>query len=463
MKKTVFKFLAYLIVTVLVTYFMPAFVATAWYIILLILYSKSNDEPFWLAFFLTVSDGFIGFLGSYSMLLSLIPGLPAIDIAQFYIIIAVVKIYKQKKSDKPFFSKWMTTLMVYAVLLVFIGMINGLNGATNIYFRIVKLIVPLVSFYIVPRLMKNIRDYEIFFHLIFIVFIFGFAAQVFTVYSGFSPAGNFNVFEEEQMEAGKDLRSFYNTSITLVSLFGAIFFLAIKNNSGFSRYYLYAIAGMTFFMAFLSATRGWIIAIGVILALFFIIVQKGKKIVSISLLFAVLILVGMTNSKIRDQISFSVDRFMTLEALSGGDQTANGSLLRLTERGPKVLSFWEQRPVFGWGWSNVFFENGDTHVGNQNILMHSGVVGFSLIILFILFFMMKMFSTYKKFNDQNNYKNCALTFIVFFIGWFFLHSTSGQQFCYGSLPDHIFPQAIFLGMASVLFNLTKVKQPTHEV
>lgn len=462
MKKILIKFLVYVAITVLVTYFMPAFVATLWYVVLLIMYSKSNDEPFWLAFFLTISDGFIGFLGSYSMLLSIIPGLPAIDIAQFYIIIAVIKIYK-RKSNKPFFSKWMSILFIYAVLLVVIGMINGLTGATNIYFRIVKLIVPLVLFYTVPRLMKSLKDYEIFFHLIFVVFILGFAAQVFTVYTGFSPAGNLNVFEEEQMEAGKDLRSFYNTSITLVSLFGSIFFLSIKNYKGFPRYYLYVIAGMTFFMAFLSATRGWIISIGFILALFFVIVQKGKNIISIAGLFAVLIIVGMTNSKIREQISFSVDRFMTLEALSGGDQTANGSLLRLTERGPKVLSFWEQRPVFGWGWSNVFFENGDTHVGNQNILMHSGVVGFSLIIGFIIFIMMKMFSIYKGLNTQNNYKNTALAFIVFFVGWFFLHSTSGQQFCYGSLPDHIFPQAIFLGMASVLFNLIKIKPPANEI
>jgi O-antigen ligase len=318
-------------------------------------------------------------------------------------------------------------------------------------------------FYTVPRLMKNIKDYEKFFHLIFFVFILGFAAQVVTVYSGFSPAGNFHIFEEEQMEAGKDLRAFYNTAITLLSLFGAIFFLSIKNNSSFPKYYLYAITGMTFFMAFLSATRGWIISIGFIIALFFIIVQKGKNILSISLLFVLLVVIGMTNSQIRDQITFSMERFMTLEAMAGGDQTANGSLLRLTERGPKVMAFWEQHPVFGWGWSNIYLENNDPHVGNQNILMHSGVVGFSLIILFILFFIIKMFGAYKKLGSQNNYKNSALTFIVFFTGWFFLHSTSGQQFCWGSLPDHIFPQAIFLGMSAVLFNLIKVKPSTHEV
>jgi hypothetical protein len=39
-------------------------------------------------------------------------------------------------------------------------------------------------------------------------------------------------------------------------------------------------------------------------------------------------------------------------------------------------------------------------------------------------------------------------FIIFLSGWFFIHSTSGQQFNYVGMPAKIIPQAIFFSFGA---------------
>ncbi len=452
-------FFIYLLITVGVTYFTPRTVSSIWYIILLILYYKSSDEVFWLAFFITISDGFIGFFSTYSTIITLIPGLPGIDMPQVYILISLFKVYSRKMKLVTYYGNWTKLLMAYICLLVVVGIINGLKGELNIYFRVVKLILPLLLVYTIPRLITNIDEFKKVFDLIFIVFILGFAAQIFTVFTGFSPTSNFKLPEKivDTEEVRENFRSFYNPAITLISLFASLFFLSIKQDRYFPKVYLYIIIGMTFFMSFLSASRGWIICTGLIIVLFFIVVEKGKNLGRISLLFLLLVTVGMTSKKIRDQTIFAVERFMTLEALTGGDQTANGTLARLDERSPKVMAAWAENPIFGWGYSNVFLKNTDGHVGNQNILMHAGFIGFSLLMLFLLFVNVTMLFDYRSFAYKSKYKETCLVFIVFFIGYFILHSTSGQQIGFSGFPQNIIPQAIFLGMSSIVHKLGQRK------
>jgi len=454
------KFFIYLLITVGLTYFTPRTVSSIWYIILLTLYYRSSDEPFWLAFFITISDGFIGFFSAYATVITLIPGLPGIDMPQIYILLSLYKIYIRKIKVTHYYGSWTKVLMAYTILLIVVGIMNGISGGMNVYFRVVKLTLPLLLIYTVPRLMISIEDYKKLFDLLFIVFITGFAAQIFNVFTGFSPANNFKLPEhnEELEERGENLRSFYNCVITLMSLLASIFFLSIKNEKHFPKTYLYLIIGMTFFMAFLSATRGWIICIGVVIALFFIIIQKGKNLGRVALLFLLLVAVGMSNKKIRDRTYFALERFMTLEALAGGDETAGGTLARLNERGPVVLAAWADNPIFGWGYSNVYFEKNDGHVGNHNILLHSGVIGFTLLMIFILFVNITMYTVYKSFASKSKYKDTPLVFIVFFMGYFIIHSSSGQQFGYMGYPQNVFMQAVFLGMSSIMYRLSQPKR-----
>jgi len=59
-------FLVLTAVTIFVTYFTSEVIASFWYLLLLVLYYRSDDEPMWLAFFLVRVHGFYGALFSYA-------------------------------------------------------------------------------------------------------------------------------------------------------------------------------------------------------------------------------------------------------------------------------------------------------------------------------------------------------------------------------------------------------------
>lgn len=439
------------------------FVSAGWYIGLLVMYFNSKNEAFWLAFFLTTTDGFFGFLGNYSVLLTAIPGMPGIELAQFYILLGFIKIAKTKTKITPFYKNWTNLLFVYVLFLVLVGMANGLSGDANLYFKIVKIILPLGLIYTIPRLMKNIEDYIALLDLVFLVFMVAFAAQLYTVFTGLSPSVKFKPIQKEEMEIGRNLRSSYNVSATLVSLCGALFLLTLKNQKYFSKLYLNVIVICCFGMAFLSATRGWIIGFGLIIVFYNIFVNKLKlkNLFFIVLVFGVLLTVALSIEKLNKQIMFSLERTLTLESLAKGDISADGTLIRLEERGPRVMEVWSSNPIFGWGFSNTYFDSYDVHVGNQTLLLLSGIVGLILLYSFILFVSKKIISLYRSNITDNPFKKACLVFPVFFLGWFFIHSTSVQQFTYFGIPNSIFPQAIILALVNLVVTYKSKTQIPH--
>lgn len=413
------------------------------------MYQRSKNEPFWLAFFLATTDGFFGFLGTYSTLLNLIPGMPGIELAQFYILLGLVKISKNKVKTEPFYKNWTTLLFVYVLLLFVAGLANGLSGEINVYFKIAKMVVPLALFYTVPRLIKTIEEYASLFNLLFFIFSVAFAAQIYTVFTGLSPSAKFKPVAIDEMELGRNLRSYYNVAATLVSLCGALFFLTLKDQKYFSKIYLNSIVICCFGMAFLSATRGWILGFGFIIIVYNVIVNKLqlKNLFFIVAVFAVLFTISLSIDKLNKQMMFALERSLTLEALANGDNSADGTLVRL-ERGPPVMEAWADNPVFGWGFSDVYFEKYDVHVGNQTLLLHSGIIGMLLLYTFIFYVSSKLIAVSRNSLVYNPYKGAGLVIPVFLLGWFIVHSASVQQFAYFGIPNNIFPQAIVLALAN---------------
>jgi len=457
--KKYFRFLFFVVVTVLVTYFTSALISSVWYILLLVIYFKSKDEAFWLAFFFVTTDGFMGFLGIYTTVIKLIPGLPGIELAQFYIILSLLKVYFSKNNTRQFYGNWLQGMLFYSLFLVLFGIFNGLTKEMNIYFRLVKILMPLLLFYTIPRLLTTLKDYENLFGYLFLVLVLAFIAQLNTLFTGFDPKKYFNLLNDPdaemrpELEVGRNFRVLYNQAITFFCVFGALYFLALKKIRTFKITYLYVIVVVSFALTFLSATRGYILSIGFAIFLFFIFVQKlnVKQIFAFSFFFICLVFVGLSNQKVSTQIQFSIDRLLTLNSLAEGDLSAEGSLIRLSERGPRVIKVWSESPVFGHGFSDRFFINDDFHVGNQNILMHAGVVGILLLCGFIFYFIKKMLNGYFNFPANNPFSSTFLVFIIFLLGWIIVHSSSSQQFAFYGLPNDIFPQAVFLGMAGLTY------------
>ena len=447
-----FRFLLFILITIIFTYFVPREFAFFWAVIVLASYYRSRDEAFWLAFFLVTTDGFMSFFGMYNVTLQILPGLPSIELVQFYFLLSLIKAFKAKERPYVFYKKYLVILLCYLVFLVIWGQFQGFEGELNVYFRIAKLILPMILFFSIPRLFPNLESYQRLFSFLFLILIVAFATQLFTLLTGFSPGTSVKFTEEEMAEPGH-FRGFYNAAATLLGLFGALFFLAVKKIKTFSSVYLYVIIVSAFGMAYLSASRGWTIFFSIVIISTFMLSYRLsiKRMVGISVVFTLVVFVGLSNPVIKKQSEFSIERLDTMKLLASGDVTAGHTLARLDVRAPRVMKIWAENPVFGWGFSDTFLKFQDGHVGNQNILLFSGVVGFVMLIGFLVYFCLKMILRSQKLPPQFQIKRVYLVFILYLLGWFFLHSTGAQHFGYYGLPIQIIPQAVFFSLGALLY------------
>lgn len=241
-----------------------------------------------------------------------------------------------------------------------------------------------------------------------------------------------------------------------MGLFGALFFLASRERTSFNRGYLYAIIISAYCMAYLSATRGWILSFSIIILVFGLTSGINKKKVAGFVIFAAIVItLGLSNDMIRKQVNYASARLETLKSVAKGDITAEGTLSRLDIRGPRVMKIFRESPVFGWGFSDNSRKYADGHVGNQTILLHSGIIGFVILIGFLAYFSIKLLLLYFQKGNQFVLRGGLPVFIIFLSGWFIIHSTSGQQFDYMGMPLQIIPQAIFFSFGALVYSKSK--------
>ena len=453
-----------LAVTIIVTYYVPGPFANIWYIFTLVLYSFSRNEALWLAFYLATVDGVMGLMGLYSLTLHLLPGLPGIELAQLYIIIALIKAARSGFRPQVFYSRYIQVLFFYVLFLIAWGQSSGFTGSLNAYFRVLKLVLPLSLFYSLPRLFTDIKHYERFFGLIFFLFLSGFATQIFSLLSGIVPFSS-KIENQELFSEPGSFRGFYNVASTLISFFAALTYFSMPGQKAFSKIILYIVIPAVLGMAVISATRGWIIGLGIIILLQFIFMINIRRteVLWLGLFVAVIVIAGLSDPRIKEQLAFSKERLLTLGSLAEGDITADKTLGRMDVRSPAVMKVWKEQPLFGCGFSDTFWKYGDGHVGNQNVLLMSGITGFLLLTGFLFYTGYKMTERYLVTRRRRRANPALIIFPVFLMGWFVIHSTSGQQFGFSGLPLNIIPLAVFFSFGAMLYQLSKKVQNGRQI
>ncbi len=448
----------WLAVAIAATYYLPEFARGPLYVLMLIAYARSTNEAMWLALFLTISDGFIGFFNPYEAVTRLLPGLPGVEFEQLYVMVAFVKALRTTPPEPAFYRGMLRVMGVYVGLLVLQGYALGLSPALNVQFRLVKFLMPLTLLYSIPRLLRTEEDFqELFFYVFPMVFLALFA-QVFTIASGITPSQAMGVMKKfwftVDVSKGQTYRGFYSDNSVLLGYFGAFYWLT--RPGFFSRRYLYAVIAAAALCVVLSATRGWIIGFSLALFFFLVFIEKLslKQTFSLGMVSTLVVLVLLQIPVIEKQFDNAFKRFSTLEKLASGDVTAGGTLSRLNDRSPRVMDKWSESPISGWGFSDEFFKYGDFHVANQNILLHAGVIGAILMAVFIVFFHATLLLRSWQMRSGMPYKESLLVWCTFFPGWFFIHSTSGQKFAFYADPTAGIVIGVYLSLAALVYRLS---------
>lgn len=470
-KRENFQFLGLLALTALVLYYAPM-LKSVFFLIMSYLFLKSKKNYFWLAYFFVVIMGIGGF---FTKLTDNVIELGAVDINLLFLysFVSLIKV-KRDKLEAPYFLKnHINVWIFYMVVLLYIGLLligNSGGGKSGYrYYYLITLMLPaLTLLYTTYRFIPNEQALLNFSRLIFLVVFINVIGQFVHLLVG-QPVYMFfaksqGMYEDEVIMKDftkKLLRPAWGATTMILAFFLAIYWQINKRHK-FKQLYLSLIVFLTIFSIFITATRGWIIAMFffIMSALYFVSMKNKLKILKIIFGFFLLFFIAYASSEtVQIQTEKVVLRLATLEDLAKGDLSAGGTNSRLTNRNDPVMKLFYKRPIFGSGFSAEGLSTNDQHVGNQNILMSGGVVGFLIFVFLWTFIIRTVLRVHKENKWNKSYRGETLLLIPFFISLFIIHSSSMSIFGYIAYIKHpsklLLIGVVFAIMNQIIFNFKK--------
>jgi len=399
---------------------------SAYFLILSVVFLNNKDKAFGIAilFILSLNPWGLFYYKPHNLVFP-ITSTVGLEYQVFFIFLIYIK-YKfsvgwrglgVSDSLKPFYRIY----IIYLGFLVFYGWTLGTSLASYKY--LVETVIVLSIFLIIPR----IFDYESLTRFNSIVFTFTLilvGGVIFDLVTGgfFIKAIVFGRQVSTASTRSDELvRLTGGGGLALYSLINSLYYIIRKNNQ-FKQGFLWLVLMASLFFIFNTATRGWILA-----ALFFLmasafyyfgrLLANAKNIIIISVLLILGVILSPT--VVKRNLSASFSRLSTVETLAEGDMTAGGTVGRWTERGPKVLTRFDESPYFGFGFSRITSEYWDHHVGNHTLLLTGGIVGLSIIWLSILSIIIFVFR-----RESNVYSKGIFVFGFALMSFMIIHSTN---------------------------------------
>ncbi len=463
------KLLLAFILTVIAVYIfpklgIPQILIKLSFLFLLFIIFHSKDDVFWLSWVFVISDapGRLFTLTSGSTIYrlpmyTLMSGVST-GFTELFLIMYIIK-FLSKKTKLSLFNKYAKLIIIYGIFTIAYSFILGISQSALI--SSIRTILPWFWFLIIPEFISDPKRVEHLFQLLapfaFIIFILSLQSQITGEYlhNILSGESAYGFLGEAELELVRVNQADY---LLFVLVFFALFYLSLERKI-FNNTYLNLIIIIGFITILLSATRGWIIALLILLSSVFF--MKGynlmKQFIRMLVMIGILIyIVQIFYPSFLFQISKSFERLDTLEALTEGDLTAGGTLARLTERGPRVMKEFEQSPIIGWGFSDHYFAYGDMHVGNQTMLLQGGIVGYTfwMVIFLLIFYNIFIYGRlyYVKFSIGSG------IYVILFalIATFAIHSSSTHMWgFYGHSQATIFHWTYILMVANAYINYGK--------
>jgi O-antigen ligase len=430
--------------SILSVYILPNYISYIFFsgILLAFLFSKKNF--FWVAFILVIIDSPGGFFPfgdiNYGIPMLKFPAL--VSYQEIFLYLALLKSIIIKSTDKFVYKKSISLLAVYFVILILISFPLGTSAI--IIAKTIKWALPWTMLYSVPRLIKGEQDWERLFRLIFTFTIAAFISQIVELILGVPPAFLLGTdFSHISGEVVNDQNNWvlYNRIFDVYRLLGSYFvgflsyigsmYYLLSSRKSFTKTYLVSILILSVFSVFLSATRGYIMSFFVGLILFLITVTRRFRI-SLGAIVIILLLVVLVMEVpiVQRQITGVILRIETTSSIFEGDFTAEGTNKRITDYTPVLLSYFSQSPIFGWGFSDTFWDFNNGHAGMPNLLANVGILGFLIFLFFWWELFFKPIRTMRRLSSFHPYKKSLITLSIGLIVLLGIHSFSGQMFQY---------------------------------
>lgn len=429
------SFLGLFVLSVVVNYYSPAFIRISFFASLLLLFFRSKDNAFWLAFFwcLNYAPGYLFHATDPDFSLPVL-GVPGSGREVSYLEIAVTLILLKawREGKRMVVSRIFWLPVVFSLVLFILSFILGISSIK--VFRTIRFLIPYGLLWALPNLLYSTkRAYTLFnYFLVFTVPIV--LCQIYVIFFGqhlmVTLGGSFGLGKENLDDVTFDslsdlIRPLYSTHILLLNVFYSLYILLMKNGKA-----VFAYAPLFLILSFLSflitGTRGYVLASVAMLFLFILInlrhmvVYARYLVAGFSLFFLLLITPG-----VGAQFRLSLERIFTVQSIIEGDKTAKGTLKRLTERQPVVMAKAQESLIIGHGFSDLYYMYKDGHVANASLLLNGGIIGLVLFVFFVAYLFVELV---KKFVVTRRREILALAIGI--LGFLIVHSTSYMVFSY---------------------------------
>lgn len=425
-----------------VIYFLQPFLARVYFILLVFGFWYSKKDYFWFAFIFLLIEQPAGFFSGGTA--SDLQRLPLYTVAsgvsfafyEIFILVAFLKALVKGKKTKLFFDKPLKWLFIYLILLLVFSFLFGMNEEGIV--RTSRILVFWTLFISFPYLLKSTDELLRFCTLLFPFIFLVFAGQIYELINGVPIIGLFKSVEPDKVGYSlKETENIFSVArfisapfLNLFCFISSLFIINSRINISLHKFYLYAVSTICYLSVLFSATRGWFLAYTITAFLFFITSSVNPVRIATRILVPLLIFFALYSfmPAFKIQINNAMVRINTLEGFIHGDITLGGTQKRTTVRSVQVMNAFYKNPLTGWGFS--YNGNHDGHVGNQNLLQSTGLIGFFLFFYFWLFYIYGLLKVKRRIKQSNPYKNSLLVLIYGFVGIFVIHSTSTQMFGY---------------------------------
>jgi hypothetical protein len=457
------QLLLLLLLTFLSVYLLPKVANLFIFLIFLVIAYRSKADYLWLTWYFVINDapGLLfsaGKIGDLRIpIYTIVPGI-SISFQDLFLFVYFLKaIFKRNHSSFVFKKEFVMFYLVGVVLFLY-SLLLGMSVEINLH--LIRAVLPWAWVIIVPCFIDSQKHMIKVSRMLFPFVFLALASQIYTYITGLywddllRGVGSDLVKVTESGEVSRSASAVYITFFLFVQSF---FYFLWKYNI-FSKYYLATIIFTALLTIFFTATRGWIIAF-IFIGLGALLFLSGNRIFKQTIrigAIAVLLLLGLQYyfPIVKRQIKLSYERVSTLQTLAEGDITVGGTVSRMSERGPRVMSKVWESPLIGWGFSKDFYQYADGHVGNQTVMLNVGILGYLYLTGLLFYFCYKIWVLSKKSYFSLKYGTASRIYLLGLLAVFIIHSSSSQfwgyDMGYQPLPKTIF-FAFYFAAVSVTF------------
>lgn len=436
----------------------PAIINQIAFLLLLVYIFRSKDNVLWLTWFFVILDTPGNLFASSSG--SQIYRLPSYGIAsgisisfqELFLATYILKMMTKRGTSNFIFKRHIQLLILLGAAYFLISFFIGISGDNIV--RTVRALSSWLWLLIIPYFIKDGESLDRALKMIIPFVFFAFLSAIQQYFTGLNISQILKGTQSYFMDLSDEglIRIASSDFLLFFALTQSIYQIASGRGS-IKNGLLFLVITLSTMTIFLSATRGWIIGLLILyLSIFF--VYGFTRIIQTLRITAIIVIIILIIASIIPNISTQADlafeRMMTLEALAQGDLTAGGTLVRITERSPRVMAVWRESPIIGWAFSNKFYAYGDNHVGNQTNLLNLGILGF-LLFNGIYFSILQKTYTWGRFQlRQLNAPNTTIIHVFAMLSIFFMHSTSGAIWIYRTIGPHYVPQLMLAFLFSAI-------------